>query len=88
MIKVKEPIAEVIWERKYRYQWQGKVIDQTMDDTWRRVAKAVARAERGPLQRQWEQAFYRLLFEHRFLPGGRILAGAGRSIRRRYLIVL
>lgn len=74
---IKEPIAEMIWNVKYRYQIKGKFIDQSIEDTWRRVAKAVASAERSAERTHWQEKFYHLLENYRFLPGGRILAGAG-----------
>jgi ribonucleoside-diphosphate reductase alpha chain len=70
-------ISRQIWDVKYRYRLDGKVIDHTLEDTWLRVAKAIARIE--PLKNRpfWQQEFYDLLDGFRFLPGGRILAGAG-----------
>jgi ribonucleoside-diphosphate reductase alpha chain len=49
-------------------------------DTWRRVARALAAVE-GGCAAQWEAAFYSILEDFRFLPGGRILAGAGTDRR-------
>lgn len=73
-----ESISQWVWDNKYRYRWQGRVIDQTMEDTWARVAKAVAKAEKTPaLRKYWQEQFYRLLENFHFLPGGRIQAGAG-----------
>jgi ribonucleoside-diphosphate reductase alpha chain len=72
-----EDISEKIWDTKYRYRLHGKVIDQTMEDTWYRVAHAIAKAEQTKNQAQWQQTFYDVLAGFRFLPGGRILAGAG-----------
>jgi ribonucleoside-diphosphate reductase alpha chain len=72
-----ESISEHIWDVKYRYRLNGKVIDKTIAATWARVAKAVARAEAPAVRAHWQQAFYELLADFRFLPGGRILAGAG-----------
>lgn len=77
MTSLKEPISETVWDIKYRYREKGKIIDQTLDDTWRRVAKAVALAEKESERERWQQAFYRVLADFHFLPGGRILAGAG-----------
>ena len=77
MTAIKEPISEVIWDVKYRYKRDGEIIDQTQEDTWRRVAKAIAGAEKSTERTRWENEFYRVLEGHRFLPGGRILAGAG-----------
>ena len=37
------PISQMIWDMKYRYRREDRIVDQTVEDTWRRVAKAVAR---------------------------------------------
>ncbi len=69
-------ISRQIWDSRYRYRSDGVVRDRTVDDTWRRVATALAAVEtRDKLG--WEERFYELLRGFRFLPGGRILAGAG-----------
>lgn len=73
----KSSVAETIWDIKYRYRNQDGVIDQTIEDTWQRVAKAIARAEKSASRKTWEKSFYGTLENFRFLPGGRILAGAG-----------
>lgn len=70
-------LAERIWDYKYRYRYRGKIIDQTIEDTWRRVAKAAAQAEKKEIAAHWQQQFYQIFEGFRFLPGGRILAGAG-----------
>ena len=70
------PIAEAIWEMKYRFKApDGAAIDATLADSWRRVARALATAEADP--EHWEQTFFDALSDFRFLPAGRILAGAG-----------
>jgi ribonucleoside-diphosphate reductase alpha chain len=68
-------ISQIIWEAKYRYSPEGQAVDTCIEDTWRRVATAVAAAESVPSQ--WEPQFFEILADLRFLPGGRILAGAG-----------
>ncbi|MDJ0955896.1 MAG: adenosylcobalamin-dependent ribonucleoside-diphosphate reductase [Arenicellales bacterium] len=69
-------ISRYIWETKYRNR-QGEVIhDQTITDTWRRIAGALAQAEVID-QRGWQDRFYAALENFKFLPGGRIQAGAG-----------
>ncbi len=73
----KETISEKIWDFKYRYRSQGQLMDQTLEDTWLRVARAVAKAENRKNADPWQQIFYDLLSGFQFLPGGRILAGAG-----------
>jgi ribonucleoside-diphosphate reductase alpha chain len=69
------PISKMIWDMKYRYRREDVVVDQTVEDTWHRVAKAVAAREKNVAE--WEKKFYHLLEDFRFLPGGRILANAG-----------
>jgi ribonucleoside-diphosphate reductase alpha chain len=77
MNTLKEPISKVVWDSKYRYRQDSEVLDHTIEDTWQRVAKAIAKAEKRPERQHWERAFYHLLEGFHFLPGGRILAGAG-----------
>src|SRR5581483_7562182 len=66
-------ISRQIWEMKYRFP----AADRTVEDSWARVALALAQAE-APEQRLAQgQAFAHALTDHKFLPAGRILAGAG-----------
>ncbi|MEM9717541.1 MAG: ribonucleotide reductase N-terminal alpha domain-containing protein, partial [Pseudomonadota bacterium] len=70
------PISEQIWDMKYRLKDEaGTVIDETVEDSWRRVAGALAAVEDEPSK--WEPIFYEALSDFKFLPAGRILAGAG-----------
>jgi ribonucleoside-diphosphate reductase alpha chain len=70
------PIAEAIWDMKYRLKdADGRPVDVTVEDTWRRIARALAAVERHPAA--WEERFYAALEDFRFLPAGRIVAGAG-----------
>ena len=70
------PIAAQIWDMKYRLKAaDGTPIDATVEDSWRRVARALAAVEARP--EDWEGRFYDALAGFRFLPAGRILAGAG-----------
>jgi ribonucleoside-diphosphate reductase alpha chain len=73
-------ISRYVWDSKYRYRDDGTVRDASIQDTWRRVARALAEAEAADCDR-WEARFYRLLEGFRFLPAGRILAGAGTGRR-------
>ncbi len=72
-----EPISSIIWNLKYRYKKNGRFVDQTIEHTWQRVAQAVASAEAANQQAEWSAKFYRILENFNYLPGGRILAGAG-----------
>lgn len=69
-------VSRHIWESKYRFRDGDVIHDVTIEDTWRRVAHALASVEPKD-QQQWETRFYHVLEDFRFLPGGRILAGAG-----------
>lgn len=73
----KETISEIIWDIKYRYRYHDKIIDKNIQNTWRRIAKAIAKVEISSLQKEWEKKFYRILENFCFLPGGRIIAGSG-----------
>ena len=68
-------ISRHIWETRYRAAEEPDV-----HATWQRVAQAIAVAEAGE-HAQWAERFYGLLDGFRFLPGGRILAGAGTGHR-------
>ena len=74
------PVSRQIWDAKYRLKAaDGTPVDVTIEDTWRRVARALAAAEADPAQ--WELPFYKALEDFRFLPAGRILSGAGSERR-------
>jgi ribonucleoside-diphosphate reductase alpha chain len=68
----KAPIARQIWEMKYRFGSEASV-----EQTFARVAHAVALAEFASLRSEHAKAFYEVMADFRFLPAGRILAGAG-----------
>jgi ribonucleoside-diphosphate reductase alpha chain len=76
MSRFDTPIAESIWDMKYRFKAaDGTPIDGTVEDSWRRIARALAEVEADPAK--WEAEFYAALEGFRFLPAGRITAGAG-----------
>ena len=70
------PIAEQIWDMKYRLKdAEGRPLDADLDATWARVARALAATEAEP--ESWAPRFRAALGDFRFLPAGRIVAGAG-----------
>ncbi len=76
MTQFAAPIAQQIWDMKYRLkEADGTEIDHTVQDTWRRIAKDLAKVEADPAK--WEEKFYDALEGFKFLPAGRITAGAG-----------
>ena len=71
-------ISRTIWDMKYRLkQPDGTPVDRDTADTFARVALAAAQAERPEVRREYAVEFAQALAEQKFLPAGRILAGAG-----------
>ncbi|MBC2835011.1 adenosylcobalamin-dependent ribonucleoside-diphosphate reductase [Paragemmobacter straminiformis] len=76
MSRFAAPIAEQIWDMKYRLKAaDGTAIDGSVEDTWRRIARSLAEVEKNPAE--WEEKFYGALEGFKYLPAGRITAGAG-----------
>ena len=76
MTRFAAPIAEQIWDMKYRFkEADGTPKDVTVEDSWHRIANDLASVEKDPSA--WEGKFYEALEDFKFLPAGRITAGAG-----------
>ncbi|MCU0838394.1 MAG: adenosylcobalamin-dependent ribonucleoside-diphosphate reductase [Rhodospirillales bacterium] len=74
------PVSQQVWDMKYRLKSSdGQVVDGTIADTWRRVARHLAAAEAEP--DRFETRFFEAMEDFRFLPAGRILSGAGSGRR-------
>ncbi|HXQ47095.1 MAG TPA: ribonucleotide reductase N-terminal alpha domain-containing protein, partial [Caulobacteraceae bacterium] len=73
------PLAGEIWASKYRFAPTGADGhgDASVEETWARVAHALAEVEAPAARAHWTDRFARALEDFRFLPAGRILAGAG-----------
>jgi len=71
------PLAAEIWTSKYRFLPDGGPGDQTVEQSWSRVAAAVAEAEAPKARKHWRGQFLDALTDFQFLPAGRIMAGAG-----------
>ena len=71
-------ISHQIWDMKYRLKApDGTPMDRDVADSWTRVALALAQAEAPDQRVSRAQEFAHALAGHKFLPAGRILAGAG-----------
>jgi ribonucleoside-diphosphate reductase alpha chain len=80
MTRFAAPIAEQIWDMKYRFKdADGTPRDTTVEDTWRRIARDLAQVEDKP--DHWEGKFFEALEDFKYLPAGRITAGAGTARR-------
>ena len=72
MTRFAAPIAEQIWDMKYRLKNpEGDPVDLSVEDSWRRIARALA------VDSAEEEMFFEALEDFKFLPAGRITAGAG-----------
>ncbi|HCK85083.1 MAG TPA: adenosylcobalamin-dependent ribonucleoside-diphosphate reductase [Hyphomonadaceae bacterium] len=69
-------ISAEIWNNKYRFAREG-AGDGAVEETWARIAEAVAAAETARARRYWREKFEDALADFKFLPAGRIIAGAG-----------
>ncbi len=66
-----------IWDKKYRLTAKdGSPIDNTMDDTYKRVARALANVEIEERREQWYESFLWAL-RHGAIPAGRVTSNAG-----------
>src|SRR3989338_9422566 len=55
----------------------GNPTETLPSQMWRRVAKGIASQEKKAKRAEWEEKFYNVLEDFKFVPGGRILSGAG-----------
>jgi ribonucleoside-diphosphate reductase alpha chain len=72
-------ISEKVFLDRYAMKDKlGQLIEKSPEDMWKRVAKAVAAEEKSPvLRKKYEREFNDIMTDFKFVPGGRILAGAG-----------
>ena len=73
-----QPASYDIWDKKYRLKAKnGDAVDHSIDDTFRRVAKALSEVEVTPeLQKHWQERFLWAL-RHGAIPAGRVTSNAG-----------
>jgi len=55
----------------------GEPLEKNPVEMWKRLSKAVASIEEKDRKRRWEKEFYFAMKDFKYVPGGRILAGAG-----------
>jgi ribonucleoside-diphosphate reductase alpha chain len=66
-----------IWDKKYRLTAKdGSPIDKSMDDTYKRVARALADVELVECRERWNESFLWAL-RHGAIPAGRVTSNAG-----------
>ena len=63
----------------------GAAVETNPEEMWRRIARGVAENEKTKkLQTEWEEKFYNAMTDFKFVPGGRILSGAGTGYKVTY----
>lgn len=62
----------------------GNPMEKTPDEMWKRVAKGISKQEKKANQKKWEKKFYDVMTDFKFVPGGRILSGAGTDYQVTY----
>ncbi|MEK7634074.1 MAG: adenosylcobalamin-dependent ribonucleoside-diphosphate reductase [Patescibacteria group bacterium] len=71
-------ISEKVFSDRYSLKDKsGKSMERRPEEMWSRIAKAVSLVEKKPRQKKWEKEFYSVLKGFKYVPGGRILSGAG-----------
>ena len=66
----KDEFSKEVWETKYKDKH-----DITIDDTFKRIANAMASVEENPAL--WGKRFHEMLKDFKVVPGGRIISNAG-----------
>lgn len=56
---------------------KGNPLEKSPRAMWRRVARAISQVEKEKERKKWEKEFYGVMGDFKFVPGGRILSGAG-----------
>ncbi|HEX6798514.1 MAG TPA: adenosylcobalamin-dependent ribonucleoside-diphosphate reductase [Ktedonobacterales bacterium] len=74
-----EGLQDKVFQDRYALKnEEGTSLEEFPEQMWRRVARGIASVEPTPEKRvEWSDKFYDLLSDFKFVPGGRILSGAG-----------
>ena len=70
----RQNIAKDVWFQTYKWE-----TDKTVNDTFRRVAKKLASIEKDPAH--WEEVYFDILSNFKYVPGGRIISNAGTDLK-------
>lgn len=73
-----EGIRKTVFLDRYSLKDEnGQPLEKSPVDMWKRVAAGIAEVEPEDIRQHWQEKFEEALTDFRFVPGGRILAGAG-----------
>lgn len=64
--------SQEIWSDNYKAPGE-----ETIDQTWKRIASEAAKIEKPEIRNQITEEFYSILEDFKFIPGGRIMANLG-----------
>ncbi|WP_456406550.1 adenosylcobalamin-dependent ribonucleoside-diphosphate reductase [Caldithrix abyssi] len=80
-------LARNIYVKKYFVKdLNNNLVEHRPEDLFNRVSSFIAAIETDPQkQEEWAERFYRYMYEGYFIPGGRVLAGAGDLYRLKTL---
>ena len=74
--------ARVFFEKYLLKDNNNNGLEETPEDMWRRIAREISGVESTiDKKKEWEEKFRWLMQDFRFVPGGRIMFGAGRNLR-------
>lgn len=78
-------LRETVFLDRYALKGKdGEVLEHTPEETWKRVAWGIAQNEKTKDRKYWEDKFYHVMEDFKFVPGGRILSGAGTNYQVTY----
>tara|TARA_S200000501_G_scaffold378988_1_gene445849 strand:+ start:2217 stop:4721 length:2505 start_codon:yes stop_codon:yes gene_type:complete len=80
-------LAQNIYTKKYYVKdLKQELIEKKPEDVFKRIATFIATVEGTKAKRKkWSEEFYKEMYEGHFVPGGRVLAGAGDLYRLKTL---
>ncbi len=75
---VMQGLAQKVFLDRYALKAKnGERLEESPEEMWRRVAWGIAQSEKKKDRQLWEKKFYEVMKDFKFVPGGRILSGAG-----------
>ena len=63
---------------------KGQLLEHTPEEMWKRVSRGIAKNEKPNARKHWQKKFYDVMEDFKFVPGGRILSGAGTNYQVTY----
>lgn len=75
----RQPLSKQIWKENYKWE-----TDNSITDTFKRIAKFIASIEKD--KKYWENEYFKILNNFKFVAGGRITSNAGTGLKGTSLI--